>query len=111
MQHYRVIQSVTESGAFRLTDTWKFKHHALKTPTVTSADRIVQATKNLTSAIQGGNKTGTDKLAAIANLRLLITGSSNPAPIPATPTQLQPVPVLELAAPSMPTMNFPAILE
>ena len=49
--YYRVIKALTETGAVRLTDTWKFKHHAIKVPTVTTADRIVQAMRQLTAVI------------------------------------------------------------
>ena len=35
LKHYRIIKSVAEFGALRLSDTFKFKHHAITTPTVT----------------------------------------------------------------------------
>ncbi|KAL7529464.1 hypothetical protein ACHAXR_002975, partial [Thalassiosira sp. AJA248-18] len=32
LKHYRAVKRLLESGATRLTDTWKFKHHALPIP-------------------------------------------------------------------------------
>ena len=74
LNHYRCIKAVTETGAVRVTDTFKFKHHALPTPSVTNTGRIVKATKDLTDAIKGNNKAPPDKLEAIENLKALIRG-------------------------------------
>ncbi|KAL7531195.1 hypothetical protein ACHAXR_003897, partial [Thalassiosira sp. AJA248-18] len=101
LKHYRVVKGVLESGAVRLTDTWKFKHHALTIPTVSAADRIAKATQHLASTIQGANNAPPDELAAIEQLRALITGNSTPAPTvvpPSLPTALPTVP-----APTVPT--------
>ena len=40
LKHYRVIKTVTETGALILTVTFKLKNHASKTPTVPPSDRI-----------------------------------------------------------------------
>ena len=56
LKHYRVIKGVTNSGAVRLTDTCKFKHHSLTIPTITATDRIVKSIQDLTAAIGGRNK-------------------------------------------------------
>ena len=57
LKYYRVIKGVTEAGAMRQTDTWKFKHHTIKTPTITLVDRIIA------TAIQfHGNKPQNRKL-------------------------------------------------
>ena len=61
-KHYRVLKGVTDLGAVRLTDTWKFKHHSLTVPTINATDRIVKATQDLTSAIGGQNKPPPDEL-------------------------------------------------
>ena len=61
-KHYRVLKGVTDSGAVHLTDTWKFKHHSLTVPTITATYRIVKATQDLTTAIDGKNKPPPDKI-------------------------------------------------
>ena len=90
-KHYRVLKGVTDSGAVRLNDTWKFKHHSLTIPTITATDRIVKATQDLTAAIGGRNNSPWDKLEAIEDLRVLIYGSSAatppPAPAPVAPAR------------------------
>ena len=53
--HYRVVKALIEMGAVRLKDTWKFKHHAIKVPTVTTVDRIVQAMCQIIVAVKGTN--------------------------------------------------------
>ena len=75
LKHYHVIKSVTESGTVRLSDTLKFKHHALSTPTVTPLDRIVKATRTLATAIKFRSNELPDELQAIEHLRALITGN------------------------------------
>ena len=105
LKHYRVVKGVTEAGAVRLTDTWKFKHHALRTPTVSPIDRIVKATQHLATAIQGANNAPPDELAAIEHLRALISGNSTPAPAP--PTTIQPITVTE-PAPELEPKQRPA---
>ena len=76
LNHYRVVKGVLESGATRLTDTWKFSHHALPIPSISSTDRIVKATQNLTSVIQGANPSQPDELAAIEQLRAILLNST-----------------------------------
>ena len=61
-KHYRVLKGLDDSGAVRLTDTWKLKHHSLTVPTITATDRIVKATQDLTAAIGGQNKPPPDEL-------------------------------------------------
>ena len=60
-KHYRVIKGVTDSGAVRLTNTWKFKHNSLTVPTITATDRIVKAIQDLTAAIGERNKAPPEK--------------------------------------------------
>ena len=61
----------------RLYEKFKFKYHALTTPTVTPLDRIVKATTQTIAAViqLQGNKPP-DELQAIENLRALITGNN-----------------------------------
>ena len=75
LKHYRIIKGVTELGAMRIFDTFKFKHHALKTPTVTPLDRVIKATRYLATAIQGRGNEPHDKLQAIEHLHALINGN------------------------------------
>ena len=44
---------VKGTGAMRSTDTVFFKHKHLTTPTVTPADAIINAAKDLTAALRG----------------------------------------------------------
>ena len=76
--HYIVIKMLMEKGAVHLTNTWKFKHHAIKMPTVTPTDRIVQATRQLTAAIQDASDPLLDELEAIDHLRALRATGSTP---------------------------------
>ena len=52
LKHYRVIKTVTYTGDVRLTDTFKFKHHSIKTPTVNPADKMLKAKQALALTIQ-----------------------------------------------------------
>ena len=80
LKHFRVVKGVLPSGATRLTDTWKFKHHALPTPSISATDRIVRATQQLATVIEGANPSAPDELTAIENLRALISNSYVPSP-------------------------------
>ena len=75
LKHYRVIKIVTESGAVRLYDTFKFKHHALTNPTVTPLDIKVKAMRTLATTIQFWGDEPPDKVQSIEHLRTLITGN------------------------------------
>jgi len=96
LKHYRVIKGVLESGATRLTDTWKFKHHALPIPSISQTDRIVKATQHLATVIEGANPSPPDELTAIENLRALISKSyvpsltSSPAILPTQEPTINP---------------------
>ena len=52
LKHYRIIKIVTESGAVWLSNTFKFKHHAFTTPTVTPLEIIVKSMRTLATEIQ-----------------------------------------------------------
>ena len=60
LKHYCVINTTNETGTVRKTDTWKYNHHSIKTPTVTPVDRIIKATKKLATAIQCHNEAPQD---------------------------------------------------
>ena len=74
----------------RTTDTWKYKHHYIKTPTVTPVDRIIKATKNLATAIQCHNDAPQDELESIEHLRDIIIGNSAPISHQATKQKFEP---------------------
>lgn len=92
LKHYRCIKVVTDAGAVRITDTFKFLHHTLPTPTVSATDRIVKATQNLRRAIDGNTTTAPDELQAIETLRALILGTPQPPPLPESPVPPVPPP-------------------
>eukprot|EP00804_Cyclotella_cryptica_P013776 CCRYP_016888-RA/>CCRYP_016888-RA protein AED:0.40 eAED:0.36 QI:0/-1/0/1/-1/1/1/0/413 len=78
---------ITETGAVRTTDTFKFLHHTLPVPAITPTDRILQATKHLKKAIKNHTTPAPDKLEAIAALNALITGTTPDPPLPEPATK------------------------
>ena len=68
LKHYRLIKTTNEAGKVRTTDTWKYNHRSIKTPTVTPVNKIIKATKKLATAIQCHNEAPQDELQAIENL-------------------------------------------
>ena len=59
----------------RISDTFKFNHHALTTPTVTPLNIIVNATRTIATAVQCRGDKPPDELQAMEHLRALTTGS------------------------------------
>ena len=58
-----------------MSDTYKFKHHDINIPQLTPADRILEADKQLNSAIsQQPTKAPMDELTAIELLREVLLG-------------------------------------
>jgi hypothetical protein len=54
LKHYSCIRTImVGTGGEQLTDTFRFKHHAMPVPTITPTDRIIAATRHLTDAIAG----------------------------------------------------------
>jgi hypothetical protein len=78
--HYRVTKALTETVVVRHTDAWKFKYHTIKMLPVTTADRIVQATRQLTAAIRFTNNPPSDHLEEIEHLRALLTSNNTTQP-------------------------------
>ena len=89
LKHYRFIKTTNEAGTVRTTDTRKYNHHSIKTPTVTTVEIIIKATKKLATAIQCHNDAPQDELEAIENLQYLITGNSVPTSRQATDKQVE----------------------
>eukprot|EP00804_Cyclotella_cryptica_P026161 CCRYP_013042-RA/>CCRYP_013042-RA protein AED:0.34 eAED:0.28 QI:0/0/0/1/0/0/5/0/633 len=90
LNHSRCDKVVTDTGAVRATDTFKFLHHTLPAPTITPTCRIVKATKHLKQAIEGHTTPGPDELEVIAALKALINGTMPDPPLPEPAAELQP---------------------
>ena len=93
--HYRCIRVLmADTGGERITDTFRFNHHAVPVPRITATDRILDATAHLTAAIEGVQEAPPDELAAIQALQTLLLGKVPPtAPTP-TPV-MAPHPIID----------------
>ncbi|KAL7481807.1 hypothetical protein ACHAW6_007473 [Cyclotella cf. meneghiniana] len=60
LNHYRCIKTVTDTGAVHLADIFNFLQHSLPTPTMSNADCITKAIRNLDNTIKGHPPTQTD---------------------------------------------------
>ena len=89
LKHYHVIKTTNKAGLVRITDMWKYNHHAIKTPTVTPVDRIIKATKKIATEIECHNYAPQDKLEVIEDLQAIITGNSAPTSRQATEQQVE----------------------
>ena len=71
------------TGAERMSDTVKFKHHAIAIPQLKPSDRILEAAKQLDEAIrQQPKKAPMDELEAIEILREVLLGErKEPLPL------------------------------
>jgi hypothetical protein len=56
------------TGGKRITDMFRYKHHAIPIPVITATDCILEATHQLTAAIEGVQEAAPDKLQAIKSL-------------------------------------------
>ena len=66
---------MASTGAERISDTVQFKHHAISIPQLTPNDRILEAERQLDSAIkQQPKKSPMDELVAIELLRKVLLG-------------------------------------
>jgi hypothetical protein len=75
---------MADIGGERVTDTFRYNHHAIPVPKITATDRILDATARLTAAIEGVQEAPPDELAAIQALRTLLLGEvPPPEPTPA----------------------------
>ena len=132
LSHYRCIKAVTEAGAVRVSDTFRFLHHTLPIPTITNTDRFVKATQHLVRTIDGHQDAPPDELRATQNLRNLLTGATrqplateanqdiepdktNPAQPIAEPTPIpQPIHIapdpIHTAPAAQPTSNLPNVI-
>ena len=87
-KHYRSVRGILPStGGERISDTYRFKHHAIDIPHLTAADRILEATKQLDAAIkQQPKQAPMDEIVAIQLLREVLLGEST-APLPENSVQ------------------------
>ena len=87
-KHYRSVRGLLPAtGGERISDTYRFKHHAIDIPQLTAADRILEAAKQLDAAIAQQPKTAPmDELTAIQLLREVLLGEVA-APLPANSVQ------------------------
>jgi hypothetical protein len=60
---------MADIGGERVTDTFRYNHHAIPVPKITATDRILDATARLTVAIEGVQEAPPDELATIQALR------------------------------------------
>ena len=64
------------TGSKRLSDSVKFKHHAIAIPELTPSDRILEAARQLDSAIKQQSKEAPmDEITAVEILRKVLTGN------------------------------------
>jgi hypothetical protein len=78
-----------DTGGERITDTFRYKHHAIPVPVVTATDRILEATHQLTATIKGVQEETPEKFQAIQSLRHILLGKQIPQqPRPPPPTPL-----------------------
>ena len=90
LNHYRAFKGVLPStGGERISDTVKFQHHAIDIPTLTPADRILEATRQLQDAIrQQPKRAPMDELRAIELLREVMLGEKRTS-LPKNSVQIQ----------------------
>jgi hypothetical protein len=83
---------MADTSGERITDTFRFNHHAVPVPRITATDRIHDATARLTVAIEGVQEAPPDELAAIQALQTLLLGKVPPtAPTPPPVTAPRPI--------------------
>ena len=79
---------MASTGSERISDTVLFKNHAIEIPQLNPADRILEAARQLDSAIkQQPKKAPMDELVAIELLRKVLLGERKEK-IPPNSTQL-----------------------
>jgi hypothetical protein len=107
--HYRCIKVIMrDTGGKRITDMFRFQHHALPVPHITATDHILQATKQLADAIVGVQEAPPNKLVAITSLQALLLGkelTQEPVKASVTPTPVT-TPIKEMP----PEEDLPVIM-
>ena len=88
LKHYRSFKGVLPSTkGERISDSVRFQHHAIDIPTLTPADRILEAAKQLKDAIeQRPKRPASDEMRAIEMLREVMMGERE-TPLPLNSVQ------------------------
>ena len=75
-KHYQTFKFILQStGAERMLDTVRFKHHAIAIPQITLTNRILEASRQLDDAIkQQPKKSPMDELTTIELLQEVLLG-------------------------------------
>ena len=89
LRHYHTFKGIIVStGAERMSDTVKFKHHDIAIPQLTPDDRILEATRQLDDAIrQQPKRAPMDELTTIELLRSVLLGEKKTLPTNSTQVQ------------------------
>ena len=111
-QHYRSFRGLLPStGGERISDTVRFKHHAITIPQLTPADRILEAAKQLEAAIkQQPKKAPMDEITAIELLRSVLLGEQV-EPLPKNSIQKRKMQQAAAAKPPITKVNNQATSE
>ncbi len=81
---------MANTGGERITNTFRFKHHAIPVPEITATDRIINTTTRLPATIAGIQDAPPNKMEAIQSLCTLLLGKV--APLPPSPPSILPTP-------------------
>ena len=84
LKHYRTFWGILPStGGERLSNTVRFQHHAIATPDLTPADRILETARQLDHAIkQHPKRPPMEEITAIELLRKVLLGEKKTAILP-----------------------------
>ncbi len=67
--HYHSICVIMkDTGGEHVPDMFRYQHHAIPVPAITTTDRILEATRHLTDAIKGVQEAPLEEMAAIQSL-------------------------------------------
>ncbi len=75
-----------DTGGECIMGMFRYKHHAIPIPVITATDHILEATHQLTAAIEGVQDAAPDKLQAIKSLLHILLGKQIPQQPTAMPT-------------------------
>jgi hypothetical protein len=110
---------VANTGGKRITDMFRFKHHAIPVLEITATNRIIDTTTRLTATSAGIQDSPPDEIEAIQSFCTILLGEVAPLP-PPTPsifsTPQPPTPMVkedgltiiwnpQLVQPTLPTPN------
>jgi hypothetical protein len=88
---------MANTGSKRITNIFRYKHHAIPVLEITATDRIIDTTTRLTATIAGIQDTPPDEMDAIQSLCTLLLDEVAPLPLPTLsilPTPPPPTPVV-----------------